>query len=100
MDANEKEFQAYATVGKLMYEKILPLNREDNHEELDAYGFMTDALFRYEMDKEGLSRFDQVTGGFMLELSEWIGLKLDAPEMADNYGKIIKEAFPKIFEIR
>lgn len=99
MGADEREFRVYAAFGKLMYEKILPLNREDNLEELNAYAFMTDALFRYEMDKEGLSRFDQVTGGFMLELSEWIGLKLDAPEMADNYGETIKKGFPKIFEL-
>lgn len=98
MSADEREFRVYATFGKLMYEKILPLNREDNLEELNAYAFMTDALFRYEIDKEELSRFDRVTGGFMLELSEWVGIKLDAPEMADNYGQIIKESFPKIFE--
>lgn len=36
--------------------------------------------------------------GFMLEISLWMGLKEDAPEMAKNYGKGIENIQPEVFE--
>lgn len=43
---------------------------------------------------------DGVDLGFMHEIDIWMGLKLDAPDMAKDYGKIIKQSYPEIFEDR
>ena len=96
MKAKLETFQAYATVGRLLYEKILPLNRENNRDELLAYGNMADAFVHYESNEAETGTIDKAMDGFMLEISEWVGLKLDAPEMADEYGKSIKIGYAEV----
>ena len=63
----------------------------NNKEVVDFIGEAADALTP--LDAHYDERYDL---GIMHEISEWVGLMLDAPEMADDYGKEIKSGYADI----
>ncbi|WP_152991205.1 hypothetical protein [Frankia sp. R43] len=86
-----KDFSASDELAVVLFNLISASSSLDR-KKLQEYGDITRAFFSKDDPFEGSS-----LDGYAMELYLWIGLKLDAPELADSYERSIQETWPRLF---
>lgn len=84
--------EIYRRLAQTLYEAAEQVDHNDR-ETIDFIGQAADALTPLDAQYE-----DKYDLGIMHEISEWVSLMLDAPEMADDFGKGLKKGYPDILK--